>query len=239
MKNLKIVLLGAASILMTACSSTYDAGQAHAELAMKKAEMEHEKKEAMLDEIPGWYLSPIKSDEAGFYAVGLGQSPDLASAIRISELETQMRLAGNVSQLITAQEKMFNKATTNATGRTLQTAIESFINEMDVAGTEFDRTEVKLIGGDYVVYKRGYLPVKAIQAAKDEAKFAQDLDLASQDAQLELMQRVAQAKADAQRKQRLENEERQARADERASRAAAIQAINATSNVVNENQGGN
>ena len=208
------------------CSSSYNAGEHRAQLVEQKYEREVEKREDTLDSIPDWFLEPMKSDEAGFYGVGMGQSVDLMSALRMAELNTQMKLAGNVSQLISAQEKMYNKAITQNAGRVLETSLNSFINEMDVAGTEFDRKVVTSVGDEYIVYMRGYLPVKEIKAAQEALRFAENLEIDKEDEAAELMLRVERAKAEAIRKQRIAKEEAKALAEARAARIVEREQIN-------------
>ena len=227
MKNLKVAMFGVIGLLgLAGCSSVPDAGERHAKLERAKYEREAEIREETLESIPDWFLEPALSDEAGFYAVGMGQSVDLMSAIRMAELTTQMKLAGNVSQLIVAQEKVYNKSLGTQAGKILETTLNSFINEMDVAGTEFDRKEVKVIGVEYVVYMRGYLPVKSLKAAQMEAKFAEDLALGHADADAEMMERVNRVKAEAIRQEKLEVARKQAEADERATRVAQAEMLN-------------
>jgi hypothetical protein len=221
MEKVKMTLIGLSVAMVTGCSSTYDAGEHHAELQQKKYELEVEQREEALESIPDWFLEPLRSNDSGFYAVGNGKAKSLHTAIRKAELRAQVGLAGNVSQLITAQEKMFNKSSLAGDGENIQSAIESFINEQDVAGTVYDRKEVALVGNEYVVYVRAFLPVKEIQAAKEAAEFARDLNLASETAQLELMNRVAAAKKQAQKEKELEAAKTQAEADKKA--AALVQ----------------
>jgi len=222
-KFFKTNLIAALAILVSGCSTTYDAGEHHAEMKKAQYDLEVEKREETRDSIPEWFLEPLKSNESGFYAVGNGQSKVLHSAIRKAELRAQVGLAGNVSQLITAQEKMFNKSSMSGDGETLQTAIESFIQEQDVAGTEFDRKEVTIVGNEYIVYVRAFLPVKDIQAAKAKLKFSEDLALESEKAQRELMLRVQKAKDQNAKNKVVEAEKTQAEADKLAAELVALE----------------
>lgn len=219
-----LIITGALSL--GGCSSSYNAGEHQAELAEQKYEREVEKREDTIESIPDWFLEPMKSDEAGFYGVGMGQSVDLMSALRMAELNTQMKLAGNVSQLISAQEKMYNKAISGTAGRVLESSLNSFINEMDVAGTEFDRKVVTSVGGEYIAYMRGYLPVKKIKAAQEALRFAESLNIDKEDEAAELMLRVSRAKAEAAREQRLAEQKAKALAEARAARIVEREQIN-------------
>ncbi|WP_133408291.1 LPP20 family lipoprotein [Parashewanella tropica] len=192
--NIKKALLVLAPFILSACSNTSGVGEDYRKQKAEQFEREVELQQQTLNTIPDWFLTPLKSDENGFYAVASGQAKSLNSAIRKAELRAQTSLAGNISQLISAQEKLFNKSTAVDEGDTLQSAIDSFIQEQNVAGTEFDKKVIAQIGNEFIVYVRAYLPVKEIQRAKQKLDFAKDLDLASAEAQRELMNRVHQAK---------------------------------------------
>lgn len=198
MKNIgnKVGVL-AVILLASGCASNKDAGESYAEMAAKKSELEAERIEQHIDRTPDWYLEPDKFDENGFYAVAQGESPSMSMALKMANLEAKKILAGNVSELISAQEKLFSKGNANNAGSTMQSTIESFIMEADVAGTVFDKKDVVRVGNNFVFYVRAYLPVKAIKEMQEKARFAQDLELASAEAQQELMLRVAKAKAQA------------------------------------------
>jgi hypothetical protein len=222
-KTFKSILVMAMVAFVSGCSTTYDAGENYAELKKEKYELEVEKQKQSIESIPDWFLEPLLSNESGFYAVGSGKAHTFNSALRKAQLRAQVSLAGNVSQLITAQEKMFSKSSVDGDGETLQTAIESFIQEQDVAGTEFDRTEVASVGTEFAVYVRAFLPVKDIKAAKDKLKFANDLALESEKAQRELMLRVQKAKDAKLEKDVVDAAKIQAEADKKASDIIALE----------------
>lgn len=213
-----IGLLAFAVVMQTGCSSSYDAGEAHAEFEKNRVALEKEKREEHLDSVPDWFLEPDQFDANGFYAVGMQTSKDMNIALTGAKMRAQADLAGNVSKLISAQEKLFNKGSTVGVSTVIENTINSFINEQDVAGTVYDRKEVKILGDEFVAYVRAYLPVKALQKAQQEAQFAKDLALSSRDAQDELMLRVAQAKAKAEKEKAAETARLQAEADARAAR---------------------
>lgn len=214
----KIALIALAASLMAGCSSNYNAGDRQAELMKAKYEMETEQRQQKLDEIPDWFLEPDQFDENGFYAVAVGESTNMNLAIREAKLRAQAELAGQVSQLISAQEKLYTKGDTLNTGSNISSVIESFIMEQDVAGTVFDRKDMMLVGDKYLFYTRAYLPVKMLKEAQAKAKFAEDLNLASEDAQRELMMRVQKAKDQKAKELEAEAALTKAKAEERAAR---------------------
>ncbi|AWB56231.1 LPP20 family lipoprotein [Colwellia sp. Arc7-D] len=194
MKNTTNLLL---TILLTfiisGCGTTKNAGEAYAKSEGEQYKNEVKKVQKTIDTIPDWFLEVMPYDNNGFYAVAKGQSSDLTFAIREARLRAQTDLAGQVSQLITAQEKLFGKSVQGLAGNTMQTVIESFIKEANVAGTRYDRKELVQVGNEYLYFVRAYLPVTAMAEAQQRANFAKDLQLESEQAQHELMLRVAKA----------------------------------------------
>lgn len=197
MKNLKNVkslsTTLCAVLLMSACSSNKNAGDLYAESVGDRYEAKVELIEESISDVPDWFLDDMPYDENGFYSVAKGKSPDMTFAMREARLLAKAQLAGQVSELISSQEKLFGKSANGMAGKTMQTTIESFIKEANVAGTRFDRKELMREGDEYVFYVRAYLPVTAMAEAQRRIDFANDLQLESELAQAELMMRISKA----------------------------------------------
>lgn len=195
MKLMNLSAAVAVVLTLSACSTSQESAGAYYE---KKRVAQVEAKQKQLQEvassIPDWYLESEEVDDNGFYSVAQGEGLSLTTAMAKAELRAKAKLAGNVSQKISQQEKLYNKSSLVGEGENLEVTLNSFIAEQDVAGTTFDRKEVSVIGGKFVVFLRAYLPVKQIQALKERAAFAKDLELNSEKAQKELMSRIKAAK---------------------------------------------
>ena len=219
MKNLtkisSVILLAG---LMSACGTTNSAGERYSEAQSDKYEAEVANVEETIDSVPNWFLEETPYDANGFYSVSVGRSTDMMFAIKEARLRAQSELAGHVSQLISSQEKLFGKSTKGIAGSTMQTTIESFIKEADVAGTRFDRKELVQVGTEFVYYVRAYLPVTAMAEAQKRADFAKDLELSSVQAQDELMHRIAKANKVKLAREKVDADKLKAQADLRAAR---------------------
>jgi hypothetical protein len=217
MKNLtkisSVILLAG---LVSACGSTNNAGDRYSEAQSDKYEAEVANVAESIDSVPGWFLEDTPYDQNGFYAVSVGRSTDMIFAIKEARLRAQAELAGHVSQLVSSQEKLFGKSVKGIAGSTMQTTIESFIKESDVAGTRFDRKELVQVGTEYVYYVRAYLPVTAMAEAQKRAEFAADLELSSVNAQNELMLRIAKANKEKLAREKVAADKTKAQAELRA-----------------------
>jgi hypothetical protein len=219
MKNITVSFLIALFVTMvSACSSNQNVGEAYSEIKKSNYETEVQKVESTIDSVPSWFLEVSPYDENGFYSVAKGQSTDMTFAMSEARLRAQANLAGQVSQLITAQEKLFGKSVQGMAGNTMQTTIESFIKEANVAGTRYDRKELVQIGNEYVFYVRAYLPVTAMAEAKQHANFAKDLELESEQAQHELMMRISKAEKESNKREEISAAKIKAQAEMKAAR---------------------
>jgi len=214
MKNInKLSIVLFVSALVSACGTTKNAGEMYAEHQGNKYEAEVELVEDSVSNVPDWFLDETPYDENGFYAVAKGKSTDMTMAMRIARIEAKAQLGGQVSELISSQEKLFAKSANGLAGKTMTATIESFIKESNVAGTRFDRKELSNEGNEYVFYVRAYLPVTAMAEAQRRADFAKDLELESQSAQTELMLRISRADKLKKQRQEAETKKIQANAD--------------------------
>lgn len=224
MKLLKLCAAVTVALTLSACSSkSNNAGEYYENKRVERMEAEQERLEAIADAIPDWFLEIEELDDNGFYAVAEGEGSSLTTAMAKAELRAKAKLAGNVSQKISQQEKLYNKSSLAGEGENLEIVLNSFIAEQDIAGTTFDRKEVSVIGGKFVVFLRAYYPVKYIQELKNKAAFAKDLDLSSKDAQRELMARVKAAKKEAADALEAETQKTNANARLEAARVVASQ----------------
>lgn len=224
MKLLKLCTAITVALTLSACSTQpKNAGEYYEEKRIERVEAQQENLESIAAAIPDWFLAIEEIDENGFYSVAQGEGLSLTTAMAKAELRAKAKLAGNVSQKISQQEKLYNKSSLAGDGENLEIVLNSFIAEQDVAGTTFDRKEVSVIGGKFVFFVRAYLPVKRIQELKDKAAFAKDLDLSSQDAQDELMLRIKAAKKEAADKLDAETKKTEASARLKAAKVIASQ----------------
>lgn len=224
MKLLKLCAAITVALTLSACSTqSNNAGEYYENKRVERMEAEQEKLEAIANAIPDWFLAIEEVDDNGFYAVAEGEGSSITTAMAKAELRAKAKLAGNVSQKISQQEKLYNKSSLAGEGENLEIVLNSFIAEQDIAGTTFDRKEVSVIGGKFVVFLRAYYPVKYIQELKDKAAFSKDLDLSSKDAQRELMSRVKAAKREAADQLEAETQKASANARLEAARVVASQ----------------
>ena len=86
------VMFATAGITLAGCSSTptaddiaereAEAQEIRRDAAIEKMEHEQEQIEEMMDAVPDWAITPPQSDSEGVYAVGMGKSKTLDTALK-------------------------------------------------------------------------------------------------------------------------------------------------------------
>lgn len=216
----KAVPLVATSILalslLGGCSSTQNAGDQFYDNMAKEREFQQEVKKEILDNIPDWFLESPSSDENGFYSVSSFESENLAMAMNGAKLRAQKELAASISKLISAEEKMFTKSYGSKSVTNMEEVINGFINQADIAGVVYDKSDLQQIGNNFIYYVRAYLPTKQLKRLKDEREAFKSLDVDSADAQRRLMLRIEKAKKAANLEKETQAKLVQAKADKKA-----------------------
>lgn len=114
-----------------------------------QVERQQAKNEAVLDQIPKWALQAPTPDATGIFAVGVGKSADLRTAMRKAVLDAEFGLAKNYNQEISGSERSFNQEAGSAINTQYTELIDKLVTQVPVVGLETVKQEVKSIGGEF------------------------------------------------------------------------------------------
>lgn len=148
--------------------------------------MEQEQKLAkeMVNSVPEWAISPPQPDSEGIYAVGMGDSQKLHTAIKKANLEAQYALAKAYQQELSGNERSYTQDNGNS-GLTEQYTqlIDTLVDNVPVVGFRVIEQEVIPLQGRinaYVLVKLPYdqfntmLQQKKSESANTDIKNAFD-----------------------------------------------------------------
>ncbi|OCQ07868.1 LPP20 family lipoprotein [Vibrio parahaemolyticus] len=196
MKNkLKLALVAAsAGLSLAGCSNSptsvdiaereAKAQQVRQEAAANKIEQEQKLAKEMVNSVPEWAISPPQPDSEGIYAVGMGDSQKLHTAIKKANLEAQYALAKAYQQELSGNERSYTQDNGNS-GLTEQYTqlIDTLVDNVPVVGFRVIEQEVIPLQGRinaYVLVKLPYdqfntmLQQKKSEAANTDIKNAFD-----------------------------------------------------------------
>jgi hypothetical protein len=120
-----------------------------AEARDAQAERQQAKNEAILDQVPKWALQAPTPDATGIFAVGVGKSSDLRTAMRKAALDAEFGLAKNYNQEISGSERSFNQEAGSSINSQYTELIDKLVTQVPVVGLETAKQEVKSIGGEF------------------------------------------------------------------------------------------
>lgn len=179
-------LIGGIAVLagLTACGTPsleqIAKDQANAEARRAEArhaqiEKQQAKNEDILGQIPKWALQAPIPDATGVFAVGVGKSSDLRTAIRKAALDAEFGLAKSYNQEISGSERSFNQESGSVINAQYTELIDKLVTQVPVVGLETVKQEVKSIEGEFhafVLMKLPYAEFNKVLA--QQRKTAQD-----------------------------------------------------------------
>lgn len=104
----------------------------------RRAERQKLAGEEQLSSLPSWVVTKPRPDGTGMYGVGIGESRDLTNAIRKSNLQARFDVAKEIENVLTAEETMTGSSDSN-----YRYIVNSFVNQVDLAGVEDVMREVQ------------------------------------------------------------------------------------------------
>jgi len=163
--NMKMsVVASALSIgLISGCASNpsaLDLAEQQAALEAQRAEMlaeqqerENEKLAESLSNIPDWAIDPPNPDVTGIYGVGIAESSNVAVVMKKARLQAEFDLAAQMQQEISGLEQQFTEDSTgNEANLRFESAVERFVNSVEIAGQEIVEQEIAVADGKYNGY---------------------------------------------------------------------------------------
>lgn len=158
-----IALVGTLAACSTPSMEQIAKDQAKAEATRAGArdaqtERQQAKNEAILDQIPKWALQAPVPDATGIFAVGVGKSSDLRTAMRKASLDAEFGLAKNYNQEISGSERSFNQEAGSSTTTQYTELIDKLVTQVPVVGLETVKQEVKSINGEFHAFVLMKLP---------------------------------------------------------------------------------
>jgi len=154
-----------------------------------------ERADALLDQIPEWYIAPPPSDGTGLYAAGTGFSQSLESAVAKSGLEAEYNLASIYNQHVSGQQSKYEKEVGQA-GEMVshsERVIDKFVNQVNLAGYTVKDKRILREDIGFRVFTLLYYPFDSFNQVKQqiEMKVTQGhVEGASASAKADLLKRV-------------------------------------------------
>jgi hypothetical protein len=220
LQRLSIVTLVASTLF--ACSSNDDVTQRIQELedANKERiaaynEEQQEAREAELEIVPKWYLSPPDSDATGFYGVGYAKSKNLGHGLKAARLQAEFSLAKMYQQELSGSERAFERGDSegNVTSQTTF-LIDKIIDAVPVVGYQVVEQKMTPLNGVYeafVLLKLPYDEFNRILQDQKKGEIDNTVQQAFDDLERRLTSRRAQKEAERQAAHQRELESIEAR----------------------------
>lgn len=233
MKNSHISLMMIVIVLsvLSGCTSTgnqasnqallkqqFEIEKLRREFNQERVDVAQQQREAEINALPSWVLTPLQADNTGFYAVGMAISNSIFFVMKKAKMQAEFELAKQYRQLLSGTERTFERE--NAIGE-LQTQttvlIDKLIDEVPIIGYDIVKQKIIALNGKHTAYILLKMPYeqynKVLQAQKEtqtETKVANAFNalqtrLKSRRAEMQQLkavehqQHMAQAKQDNQR----------------------------------------
>jgi len=175
------VMFATAGITLAGCSSTptaddiaereAEAQEIRRDAAIEKMEHEQEQIEEMMDAVPDWAITPPQSDSEGVYAVGMGKSKTLDTALKKASLQAQYALAKAYKQELSGNERSYVQENANI-GVTEQYTqlIDTLVDSVRVVGFRVIEQEVVPLQGKFNAYTLVKLPYEQFNTMLQQSK---------------------------------------------------------------------
>jgi hypothetical protein len=155
----------------------------------KVSERNQQKAEEFLELAPEWYLKPPQSDEKGIYAVAVGTSTDIATALRKAELQANYGLATKIKNIVSAEETMTGSSDAN-----YRFIVNSFVDRVDVSSSELVSRNIKIVDGKYNAFVMMLYPYSSLHSDMVKANALRN-SLEIDTAYNRLMKRIKESQA--------------------------------------------
>ena len=147
------------AVILAGCAST-----SALDKAMEREAAQYERDQARLSaevsirdnaiqEMPEWVTHKPQPDSVGLYGMGIGVSPHLSTALRISNLEARYDVARELSSELSAEETL-----TGGHRPGYQSIVNTFVESVDVAGAQDIDRRIDASPDGYRVYTLIRLP---------------------------------------------------------------------------------
>lgn len=175
------VMFATAGMTLAGCSSTptaddiaereAEAQEIRRDAAIEKMEHEQEQVEEMMDSVPDWAITPPQSDSEGVYAVGIGKSKTLETALKKASLQAQYALAKAYKQELSGNERSYIQENANI-GATEQYTqlIDTLVDSVRVVGFRVIEQEVVPLQGKFNAYTLVKLPYEQFNTMLQQSK---------------------------------------------------------------------
>lgn len=175
------VMFAGVSMTLAGCSSTptaadiaereAEAQEVRRDAAIEKMEHEQEQIEDMMDAVPDWVITPLQSDSEGVYAVGIGKSKTLDTALKKASLQAQYALAKAYKQELSGNERSYVQENANI-GVTEQYTqlIDTLVDSVRVVGFRVIEQEVVPLQGKFNAYTLVKLPYEQFNTMLQQSK---------------------------------------------------------------------
>lgn len=196
MKTLSLTSI-ATVIVLSGCSSTpptkLEIARDQIEVEAIKAEVAQDKAEMVVDNIPPWALEPPQSDGSGIYAVGIGESRSVNTAIKKSKLNAQFELAKAFGSEISGNEQSYTKENSHSGTTQFTQLIDSIVDTVPMNGFETLNHEMVTLEGKYTSYRLIKLSYEQFDKALKLAN-KEETQTEIKESFIELQQRLEQRK---------------------------------------------
>jgi len=123
------------------------------EIEIERMELKQDMREEEVDNVPKWALNPPKSDEQGFYGVGIATSNDLSLAMKKAKLMAEFELAKQYKQSLSGSERSFVKETNNGQiQQQTEILIDKLIDSVPIIGYDIVKQAIEPAFGKHVSY---------------------------------------------------------------------------------------
>lgn len=203
MKVRTVVLVMSSALALGACSTpaekrakaNEDLQELRERIEERAQKRENVRKEAFLEEVPAWAMETPPADGTGVYAVGVGESERMTTALRIAELQAQYGLASQLDAELSGSERVFEED--RGAGRPVtryRQLIDKLVAEVPVVGVETLEKEVKPLQGRFHAFVLVKMPYEAFNKVL-QAKRAESTGASIDEAFKDLERRLAERRA--------------------------------------------
>ena len=175
------VIIATTGMTLAGCSSTptadeiaereAEAQEIRRDAAMERMEHEQEQIEDLMDTVPDWAITPPQSASEGVYAVGMGKSKSLDTALKKASLQAQYALAKAYKQELSGNERSYVQDNANI-GVTEQYTqlIDTLVDSVRVVGFRVIEQEVVPLQGNFNAYTLVKLPYEQFNTMLQQSK---------------------------------------------------------------------
>ena len=175
--KIKYLLLAIGFSAITGCASNDSMSALDIEKERQEFVAErNEVLEANIDDLPKWVVDSPKSDSEGMYAVGVGESDNLALALKKARLEAEFGLAKLYSQELSGSERKYSSDSSNATSDRYVGLIDKLVKQVPIVGYSTAKQKIKAVDGKYQTYVLLKLPYDAFNSALKQQREEQTAD---------------------------------------------------------------